>query len=107
MAEIDNKSKTFDYSPDQWERIAKSIETLQPPPEAIEQARERLLTIARTYYWGLFNGPVVAAKNKEIVRHWEKIERLTNDLEGELLWFREELKTRTIFARGIRCGFEP
>jgi hypothetical protein len=90
MAEINIKSNTFDYSPDQWERIAESMETLQPPPEAIEQARERLQTIARIYYRKLFNGPIVVTKNKVIVRHWEKIERLTNDLEGELLWFREE-----------------
>ena len=90
MAEFDIKSKTFDYSPGQWERIAEAMEMLHPPPEAIEQARERLQTIARIYYRRLFNGPIVVTKNKEIVRHWEKIERLTNDLEGEMLWFREE-----------------
>lgn len=83
---------TFDYSPEEWAKIAKSIESFEGKQEAIDEARVLLRNSARSYFLDVLNGPGHAREQKLRLQHWSKADRLSEALFSELNWVsRDEL----------------
>jgi hypothetical protein len=74
---------TFDYSPEEWAKIAKSLESLNAKRKAIEKTRVRLRNSARSYLVSKLNGPGHARQKKERLRHWVKVVGLSHTLIKE------------------------
>ena len=77
---------TFDYTPEQWREIAKSIQHFLAKPEAYEKALLKLLNSARSFYLETLNKPGRKREEKWRLNHWTKVGKLADTLMSELLW---------------------
>jgi hypothetical protein len=76
----------FDYSTEQWAEIAKSFQALHAEPDAVEKARVRLVSAARSYYLEDLNRPGRKQQNKWRIQHWVKAFKLADALGHEFNW---------------------
>jgi hypothetical protein len=81
----------FDYTPEQWMEIAKSIQHFQEP-DAYENALFKLRNSARSYFLATFNQPDTKRRKKLLLKHWTKTRDLADALMSEFFWLaRDEL----------------
>jgi hypothetical protein len=84
---------TFDYSPEQWAEVAKSLQPLKAKDEAIEKARGRLERAARSFFRDKLNGPGHKRQRQWKLEHWTKVDKLADALISEFFWLeRDEIR---------------
>ena len=81
---------TFDYSHEQWTQIVKSVQHLQPTPEALDEARYRLRQAARSYFLTILNRPGEKRQEQWKVKHWRSVEKHVEALISDFEWLRRD-----------------
>jgi hypothetical protein len=84
---------TFDYSPEQWAEIIRSLQCLQAKPEAIEMARELLRECARSYFHEMVKSKGRKQKEKWRKQRWARIDRVSKTLIDDLHWVEQDFRS--------------